>query len=394
MCIWVALFGVVVLLATWKLWAYEIDIPRIPATRLFLNVRNQSNGALLGPLLVSLLGFGMSAGWPRGRRVAAIVACLTLTVFVLLDQNRLQVWVWHLAWLLIILAVDNGRRGLQAVLLLTAGIYAWSAVSKFDIVFADTLGPYLAGGLLESLGLSVDVSAWPLSWQRAAALSMPIGELITAVCLFVPRLRFAGCVLSLVQHVVLLLMLGPLGLNHSRSVLLWNLYFLGQNALLTAFVRSEQPANSSLWNSSLAVRVAWIPVLLPILHTVGWLDHWPAWAVYSPRQERVRLYVESSQFGGQPWIDEPAAGQNLTQLRLDRYALEVTNAPISPQDRVQIGWILDRLQTDAYVVWESPANPWTGARTRREFWTREELANFANERFPLNFQPRESPTHP
>jgi hypothetical protein len=262
---------------------------------------------------------------------------------------------------------------LQAVILLTAGIYAWSAVSKFDIVFADTLGPYLAGGLFQSLGLSVDVTAWPIGWQRAVALSMPIGELITAVCLFVPRLRFAGCVLSLVQHAILLLMLGPLGLNHSRSVLLWNLYFLGQNALLTAFVRSEQPANGSLWNSSLAVRVAWIPVLLPLLHTVGWLDHWPAWAVYSPRLERVRLFVESSQFGGQPWIDEPHAGQNLTQLRLDRYALEVTNAPISPQDRVQIGWILDRLQSDAYVV-----------------WTREELANFASKRFRLNFKPRES----
>jgi hypothetical protein len=388
------LFGVVVVLATWKLWVGNVDIPRIPATRLLLNVPTGNDGALLGLLLVSLAGFGLSASWPRGRRVAASVACLTLAVFVLLDQNRLQVWGWHLAWLMIVLAIDNGRRGLQAVLLLTAGIYAWSAVSKFDIVFADTLGPYLVGGLLQSLGMSVDVSAWPIGWQRAAALSLPIGEFITAVCLFVPRLRFAGCVLSLFQHGILLFMLGPLGLNHSRSVLLWNIYFLGQNVLLTIFVRSEQPASGYLWNSSLAVRVAWIPVLLPILHTVGWLDHWPAWAVYSPRQERVRLFVESPQFGGQPWIDTPAAGQNLVQLRLDRYALEVTNAPIYPQDRVQIGWILDRLQSDAYVVWESPANPWTGTRTRREFWTREELSDFANNRFRLNFQPRESPANP
>ena len=83
-------------------------------------------------------------------------------------------------------------------------------------------------------------------------------------------------------------------------------------------------------------------LLFPLTEPFGLCDVWPAWAVYATGPERLRVLIDAAD---RPRL--PAALQRLTDaprfvddrclVRIDRWSLDTTRAPLYPQNRFRLG---------------------------------------------------------
>lgn len=420
-----ALFG-----STWKLWTPQTVFPQIPFLGALRTAPAWLDWIALAVMLVALVAMLAFALHDRSRPAAAgrddaakdersrsdipspltplargegdriresrnrFVALLlvgSLTLLVLLDQHRFQPWAYQFGIVAIVLAFAPAGRAASLLRVLTVGIYFWSAVSKFDYTFLHGLGPELLRGLLSAFHLE---PGWMrLEAATTLAWAFPLDELAVAILLAIRRTRTIGLVAAIAMHLLLLATLGPFGLNHSPGVLLWNVYFIGQDLLLfrrpaagwrvtsgpgarrrfREILRGIRPESASLGIANAAVFAA---VWLPILQPFGYLDYWPAWAVYAPSAERVTLLVNAKEANRLPerlgsffvtprmpsgFIDfDPRA------LQMDSWSLESVNVPIYPQGRFRVGVaiaIIERFQLeDATLIIEEPAERWSGTR--------------------------------
>ena len=238
--------------------------------------------------------------------------------------------------------------------------------------------------MLGSIGLSSRF--WSPTSRAIAAAILPVGELVVAGLLLPRRTRRLGCVLACVMHGALILAVGPLGLNHSAGVLIWNVFFIGQNGLLFRAERTTSPTllvRPRDWESWLALLVA----VAPALRSVGCLDHWPAWAVYASGTERVSLLVHESAIEKlepslRACVEPFQWNPQWRYLRIERWSLETVNAPIYPQDRFFVGVaiaIAERSQLDGELklVWQSSADRFTGERKTIEYADRAAIEALA-----------------
>ncbi|MCA8984012.1 MAG: hypothetical protein KDA76_09650 [Planctomycetaceae bacterium] len=395
-----------------ELWLSGAAYPRIPFLDMFRHVPRSIDhvclwGTLCGMGLVlwGLLQPGVGrrrsslAGWGWGVVVAGLV-CLML-----LNQQRLQVWVWQVVLYGTGFSCLPVAAGLAWARRLTIGIYFYSAISKLDYGFLDTYGQTLLEGLCKSL-------QWTPVWDPGLAFWIaglfPMGELLVAVLLLLPGTRYPGWLLSLVMHCCLILTLGPWGLNHHFPVLLWNFFFLAQNTLLFTAVggatgmvtaggaqglEGSKPVAACSAGSLLGRGVLWLALLFPATEWVDVCDIWPGWGLYSARGARARLYLPEGEQHAlpphlRPMLQPAPFGSEWRQLDLHRWSFAALGAPSYPEDRFQLGVIravLDQLPPDAefLIVHQATANRFTGTRRETRLHTREQLEAFS-QRYWLN----------
>jgi hypothetical protein len=118
-------------------------------------------------------------------------------------------------------------------------------------------------------------------------------------------------------------------------------------------------------------------VLFPLTQPFGLCDVWPAWAVYATGPERLRVYINLNaadiarvaKIIG-PYVGAPRFIDNRCLVRIDRWSLDATQAPLTPQNRFRLGVALALakaagLEQTIYVELDTPANRWTGKRSTR-----------------------------
>jgi hypothetical protein len=209
------------LLATHRLWLGSTGFPQVPAFRWLISAPDWVDAATAGIFLVGAAISGRRGHfWVAATAFVLVSACL--------NQHRLQVWAYHLSTAGLFATFSAPGRALPRLRWLTISIYAWSAVSKLDVGFAAGPGQTLLGGLAAAFQMNPPAGAF----GKYGPWLMPIGELMTAVALAVPRWRRVGLWLSIAMHVLLLLAVGPLGLGHELGVQIWNVLFLVQNVIL------------------------------------------------------------------------------------------------------------------------------------------------------------------
>src|SRR5207244_3954765 len=107
---------------------------------------------------------------------------------------------------------------------------------------------------------------------------------------------------AVLLHLLLLVILGPWGLNHKLGVLVWNAYFIWQDLILFGGRRSmsatvaDDPESvpqttGALSALGLAQGMIVAAALLPLLAPTTWFDLWPSWGLYAASAERVSLLV-------------------------------------------------------------------------------------------------------
>ena len=323
--------------------------------------------------------------WRRGFLVGFILA---LTFLIVLDQHRLQPWAYQFLLIAVVLSCANSSQAVGWLRVLTIGIYAHSAFSKFDASFLNTHGQELTAALFGAIGFSLN--GLDESTRRLLAFALPVGEFLIAVGLCLPRFRRPAVSFAIVMHSVLLIALGPFGLNHRPGVLLWNVFFACQTFLLFDrtqdgfFLEKKLQADSFTayfrrilgqgFRNVFAAMTVLTAVSFPFLEPFGMVDHWPGWALYASKPERVTMFVHVLKRDQLPeeirkFTSAPEQGP-WCRIDFDEWSLETLNAPIYPQGRFRLG-VVRAVVDQANIGWayrivvESPANRRTGHRSSR-----------------------------
>ena len=327
----------------------------------------------------------------RPRASAGWITCLAGSV--LLDQPRFQVWAWEFFWLTLFLNLASPRVAIRCCRVFVIGIYVYSAISKFDLAFIETQGPWLLDGLRRAIGL--EASTWGAASQTWL-WTFPVVELLVALALCFRRSRRWGIIGSGLMHLSLLIALGPLGWDQKPGVLIWNLFFLVSVPLLfwPRDQRSESydghPCPSLSRRTRMSVVQDQLRTLLPgerfcvsavialsvwpALDGVGLCDHWPAWAVYSSRPEIVSIQVSEDEISLLPLslqahIGPPEPLSSWHPISIDHWSFEQRHCPTYPQARYRLA-IARHLEATCgvalRVIEQSTPSRRTGARQPRE----------------------------
>ena len=336
------LFTILLLIATWGLWSSPASAanPQIPWLSVLCPVPSWVDLVLLSGVILasSLLMIDRTKSPRRWLAQAAYFVCFS--GLVLFDQHRLQPWTLQFLLIGAVLTLSPNQIGLRCCRWIVVTVYIYSAISKFDDAFLTGHGQLLLDGLLKPF--SIDHAFWPERTRQLIVAMFPIGELATALLLISRRLRRWGVASSCLMHITLLLTLGPLGLDHENGVLLWNLFFIFQNILLFwNGPESRQEPSVLRATDRLTYTLTGIMFVLPILENWGMYDHWPAWAVYSPRPERVRILVDEKATKRFPQnlqslCGSPTPLDDRVPLLLDRWAFQTRHCPIYPQLRYRL----------------------------------------------------------
>ncbi len=407
---WLAVGVLALVASTWKLWTPQEVFPQVPLIRAACDWPGWLDWGCLTVLVVLALTmlFVARRGWLG--RGSCLGLAVSLSVFFVLDQHRLQPWAWQfflLAMLLSLADDETARRGWRWLVI---GIYFWSAVSKLDYKFCHEQGPALLEGLRHAMGLRGMPNPWTEALDVVGSFGIALSELGVAVLLAWPRARWLGLWGATIMHVALLAALGPLGLNHSLGVLLWNGFFLVQNWLLFRATSAERPfadetfivqlcqwwRDLTTWPTSRSNRLALGTVLAamtwPVLEPLGYCDHWLAWAVYSSRAETVHISTFDTEIAAAPNWELLSLGEqlDLKTLRIGEWSLATLGVPVYPNERFQLGVasaVLLKLQpSDAFVSVVSAKHRM--ARGRFERVVKPKDLSTELDRYAINAHPR------
>ncbi|EAQ80732.1 hypothetical protein [Blastopirellula marina] len=380
--------------ASYKLWLPQTDFPQVPAFSALIHAPPQFDYVLalgiVGSLFAWLLLPQRFASW-GGWSVAAWIAASCL-----LDQHRFQPWAYQLIFTAIVLATCEAKLALRLLRILVISIYFYSAASKLNAPFMTDLGQTFLDVPLGWFGAR---EAWSDTARQTATLLFPLGELIAGLLLAIPQTRKVGVIVTVVMHTALLLVVGPLGLNHWPGVLLWNLCFLIQAPLLFwPLVAKEDPeemvaAPPAKWRA-VGIVVTTFVLLFPLLEPFGYCDAWPGWALYAAHVSRADLYIDAAAAEAlpeklQPFLSESEWGP----YRLDaaQWSLQALNVPIYPDDRFQTGVAIAVAQKYG-VAWfcelgvQDPADRYSAERTETRYRGPQQM-EAATKRYWLNALP-------
>ena len=472
----VAIANLCLIAATRNLWFGDSGFPMIPLlsglTEVPLWVDNALSTLLVSSLLL-LAGVSIrdvvclrstrpipeSPLSPQGRglgrgasvRVACVLIVITGTCLALLNQHRLQPWLYHLMLLCPILALDDRLRSGSStgnvpsegaepsggwgwseeraklrltpsqlcqgflrrlspapatlIVLLTASVYFWSGISKCDRAFVEGHGQTFVSAIASVLGLSLKF--WSPEQRSVAAAMLPIGELLVAISLLVPKTRRLGLWASLLMHGLLITAVGPWGMDQRPGVLIWNVLFISQNVLLLSYLIGSEASGRTVETAAervgaapslrLARCVVIAAALAPLLRFGGWFDNWPSWAVYTAGNEHAYVLIAEDSVDRLPpnirrFVQPREMNDGWSWLRIDLWSISAVDAPLYPQKRffVACGLAVSQLpgmQNSVRILTESSADPLTGQRTTQSYAGEETLLELATE-FRLNLQPR------
>lgn len=404
---WMTISAAALLAVTWKLWTPQTVFPQIPFFEFLVGTPGWIDWVLLGGAAIALVIAVFTPPPSRAGRLAMAAFAVCLIGSISLDQHRLQPWAWQfllIAWLFI--TVPN-KTGLYWCRWLTISVYFWSAISKFDHSFLHGHANLFLGVITDWTGTKL--ADWPETVRLTTAYLFPVGEMLVAALLILWPQHRIGLWASWLMHGTLIAIVGPFGLQHEWGVLLWNVYFIGQNALL--YPRRTGDAFAHQFVRELRPRefVALIPIvaalLLPMTAFYGWFDEWPSWAVYTGRAEQVRVEVFENVTNLIP-DDVPTPGaivcaidgsgqfvQQWYALNLGQWSLQTLETPIYPQARFRlaVAWAVAKRLPNGdgiRVTVQSAADRHTGQRWTETYRGRDAIEQLLD-RFWLNTKARQ-----
>jgi hypothetical protein len=415
---WTAVGSLALVAATWRLWTPQTAFPQVPAFQVLCQSPAWMDWICLAGLLTGLVFLAIG----RSKQVDAsgnILVLSSLLVFFCLDQHRFQPWAYQL-WLYSAIWISCGvRLRLNLLKWLTVSIYFYSALGKLDFEFLHSVGFQMLRVLFRLVGQ--DVGTIPLSMQLAMVATFPCVELAVAIGLTRRKSRRMAGFFAIGLHLILIVVLGPIGLGHRLGVLIWNALFAVQAYYLFVVpsvalphqsdVRQSDAPNLSSWRNrsmELVCRVMIaVVVFMPLTERFGLWDHWPSWALYAPHSSRVQVDVAAGSISRLPRElvalllekpnDEAYGDLDWVSVPIDAWSLQTLDAPIYPQARFQLGvarHIANEVDADfqVRVTILGSADRFTGHRQRKTLDTAFEIAEASIADYWLNSKPRVQPS--
>ena len=320
----------------WISWTRQI--PRVPVIGGFSPASIPWIEFILSSsILLSMIGIALYSHHINHFLFAIAILLVPLA---LLDQTRLQPWVYQYWLLLVVFALVSpnepdemkDRHAIALAQVIVAALYFWSGAQKLNHTFIHETLPNLLSPAQAVLGFRLPMIA--------IAFGIIGGELFTGVALHFRRTRKVAVVIAVAMHAGVLALLISRGYNH--VVWAWNAFLLSLNVIL--FWNCRVFAGEALWGwrtqsfrSRLAHFLVLASVLLPALSFVGWWDLYLSGALYSGNTEIAVIKVDPQLLEKLP----PSAratvfttGAGETVLPLQEWSLRELRVPPYPQLRV------------------------------------------------------------
>lgn len=365
------IFQVALISATWPLWAGVASFPAVPLVSWLTSVPFLVDRCLLTLLLASItmaiFCLCQREGIPQNDRSmppieglsnqqstanervllwclsASLVASLALGF---LNQHRLQAWHWLFVLIVAQRLLIGGADRRWTFQITMAVIYVFAALSRLSPLVAEGMSRELVVFVFRKLSLEHLLRSESIVF--GACVAMSVFEMVVGLLLLCRPARQAGIAASMTLHLSLLMLLGPIGLDHQAGVLTWNLFFLcAVPVLFRKSVDSDLPVSVEQTNESrrsfwIRLTVASALIGFPVSGYFGFADNWLSWQLYSPRPEVVYVHVHQDHAdrlpaAAQRFLQPPKPLDEWCLLRIDRWSLAATGAPVYPEDRFQLG---------------------------------------------------------
>jgi hypothetical protein len=385
-------FEIALVISTWPLWWGDSDFPQVPLLPVFPGMI--WSRVLTGLLLMSAVLI-LSRRIPAtletsSTRCAAVLALFAGLALLVLNQHRLQPWHWlflmSLFWMLLL----PGNARLTVIRHTICTVYVCSALSRISATPLSGMTGAIVFKSLAMLGFDelTPNNRLPIVFCH----TLIVGELCVGLLLLKRGTRWAGCIGSNLLHVSLIIVLGPLGLNHHAGVLLWNLCFLCVVPVLFCRDKSAEVREGKELTgvTRTAIMLTW---MFPLSGLIGLADNWPSWQLYSSRPENWILFVHRDDCNRlhrtlAEFTGEAAPLSDWCPIKLDRWSLAATGSPLYPEDRFQLAVCSSVLSmADGDVQFRidvtEPITPFWWNRRQRSIISREEIEN-EKQRFILN----------
>ena len=368
---------------TWPLWFAAAVFPRVPLVALLKDAPTWVLAGVSCLFVICLLALIFCVGpCRRYQRALLTGAVLSGTMAVICNQQCLQPWHWLflLALLMrLLLPLGDIRKVLCVVI---ASTYLFSAASRIGPYVSDGMGHRITLSLLHIVGVNASDDVVSLLCVLLTGLEFAVG-----VLLIVPRTRIVGLIGAIVMHLVLAVALSPAGMNQYPAVIVWNVFLAGWVPLIflpCALSDAEclLPVGPAAWAAMIA------SFIWPLLALTGFTDSWTGWQLYSPRPAVLALRIHEDVVDWLPpdvgkHVAPPPLLDDWCPLRIDRWSLETTGAPLYPEARFQLAvavHVTKFFSADAKIRanLNAPVIPAWWRRTRTEFPNGEAIRRAAS----------------
>jgi hypothetical protein len=261
-----------------QLWYKHEGVPYVPMIPGIPAMGTELRTLLLGLVIVSMVVLILK---PRIRFLWFIFLSGTL-VLILEDWNRVQPWVIHSTLVLLTFSklprayrkYDQPSPLLFAAMLAVAGLYFWSGIWKLNSAFFEHIIPYFMSPLTKHL-------AGHKIYVHTIGYSTPFLEIICSFGLIWKRTRLVSIVILSLLHLVVLLLLGPFGLNANEVVWSWNIILI--MILWSLFFKNDLKPNPSYFRHLSVIHKTGLALILlaPALNFAGWYNKSAAFEMYS-----------------------------------------------------------------------------------------------------------------
>jgi hypothetical protein len=290
--------------------------------------------AAVALLLLLVLNFFHRVSFSNIQKLLYLVVAL-LILLILLDINRLQIWMYQWLLMLLILIFITKELQWQALLqFMLMAIYLWSGLHKLNVAYIDHSFPFL----MNAFPLTRSLGEMPLLAIISALLEVGIG-----IGLFFSVSRKVALFAAIGMHCIILLILGPLGLNDNSVIWPWNVAMMGLLWLL--FYKVEFMGLSALWKSTVLAKcilVFW--GLFPLANLFGYWDEQLSFKMYSGSNPEGMLLMKTVDKNCFPealkvYYTRSPNGDETAVVLIDDWALLDMNVPfyISERTLKQLG---------------------------------------------------------
>lgn len=258
----------------YKLWLADRLFPLVPVHDSMTMLPSMLHTVLL---VISLGGMLVLFISPN-KKIAALLLMAEL-LSCLLDQNRWQPWEYQFIFMLAVyLSFKDEKQVRFCWQLIIAGIFFFSGLGKLNSAFIHDVWQNLL--LHRWLGIR------PVGiWVSRFGYALPLIEMLSALCLLTSKARKPAIWILILMHVIILLMLGPLGLNMNAVIWPWNVLM----PLLLIFLFYDDPfeVDRSFFRRPLAwlVMICWW--ILPWFQLAGYWDKYLSSVLYSGGVEQL-----------------------------------------------------------------------------------------------------------
>jgi len=196
----------------YKLWFADRLFPLVPVHEILSSLPPLLHSSLF---ICSMACMVMLVFFPD-KKIALLLLLFEL-LSCCLDQNRWQPWEYQFIFMLLVYTFLKEENVIRfSWQLIIAGLYFFSGVSKLNSAFIHDIWQHLM--LKRWLGIG------PVNiWVIRAGYSLPLVEMLAGAGLLVKKIRRLSILVLCCMHLLILVMLGPTGLNLNAVIWPWNL---------------------------------------------------------------------------------------------------------------------------------------------------------------------------